>query len=142
MNAEHECKGAIRAITGLDPLARFQVTGYRFLEDTTLDETQRQRYEQDEQLRKDFHVLDTTQVAQAVWGCVANINQDVQVISKEENKLFPALAFEVANLFSPKLWRKYSDLLGEEPLEIKPKMQGNFSVQLDFLFEIICQLEQ
>ena len=85
MNPEHECKGAIRAITDLNPMAKFQVIGYRFLEDSTLDENQRLRYERDEQLRQDFHVLDQDQVAQEVWGTLRNIKQDVQVSGRIES---------------------------------------------------------
>ena len=56
-----------------------QVIGYRFLEDSTLDDRQRKRYESDEGLRRDFHVLDEVQVAEVVWECVAKIKRNVQV---------------------------------------------------------------
>ena len=79
MNPEHESQGALKAGLDLNAQAKIQVIGYRFLEDSTLDAVQRQRYEKDPELRKDFHVLDELQVAQKIWDCIGKIHKNVKV---------------------------------------------------------------
>ena len=80
LNAEHDSAGALRAIAEMRPLAKPQVLGYRYLDDSTLDEAQRRYYEADAEARKVFRVLNDEQVAAEVWESIAKISQNIQVI--------------------------------------------------------------
>ncbi len=53
--------------------------GYRFLDDSTLTESQKAHYESDSESRKIFKVLDDRQVAETVWEAIGRIDNDVQV---------------------------------------------------------------
>ena len=80
LNAEHDSAGALRAIAEMRPLAKPQVLGYRYLDDSTLDEAQRRYYEADADARKVFRVLNDEQVAAEVWESITKISQNIQVI--------------------------------------------------------------
>ena len=100
LNAEHDSAGALRAIAEMHPLAKPQVLGYRYLDDSTLDEAQRRYYEANGDARKVFRVLNDEQVAAEVWGRIAKISENIQVIFPRQDRSVVFESRRICDAFS------------------------------------------
>ena len=100
LNAEHDSAGALRAIAEMHPLAKPQVLGYRYIDDSTLDEAQRRYYEANGDARKVFRVLNDEQVAAEVWGSIAKISENIQVIFPRQDRSVVFESRRVCDAFS------------------------------------------
>ena len=84
----------------MHPLAKPQVLGYRYLDDSTLDEAQRRYYEANGDARKVFRVLNDEQVAAEVWGSIAKISENIQVIFPRQDRSVVFESRRVCDAFS------------------------------------------
>ena len=87
----------------MHPLAKPQVLGYRYLDDSTLDEAQRRYYEANGDARKVFRVLNDEQVAAEVWGSIAKISENIQVIFPRQDRSVVIESRRVCDAFSDHL---------------------------------------
>ena len=87
----------------MHPLAKPQVLGYRYIDDSTLDEAQRRYYEANGDARKVFRVLNDEQVAAEVWGSIAKISENIQVIFPRQDRCVVFESRRVCDAFSDHL---------------------------------------
>ena len=82
-NPEVEGQGAMKTGYSFNNIARLQVIGYRFLDDTSLNANLKERCEKDSGLRRDLNVLTTEEVKNLVRCHISQIPKEIPVISSE-----------------------------------------------------------
>ena len=79
MNPENDGKGALRAALEYDPHSKLQIVGYRFLEDQTITDEQRENL-QDANTRKIFNVKTNEEIRELLGEKVNEIGKPIKVI--------------------------------------------------------------
>ena len=79
-NPEVEGQGAMKTGYSFNNMARLQVIGYRFLDDTSLNANLKERCEKDPDLKRDLNVLTTEEVKKLVGHHISQIPQEIPVI--------------------------------------------------------------
>ena len=79
-NPEVEGQGAMKTGYSFNNMARLQVIGYRFLDDTSLNANLKERCEKDPDLKRDLNVLTTKEVKKLVGHHISQIPQEIPVM--------------------------------------------------------------
>lgn len=80
LNAEHEATGAMKAAYYYNPLSKMQITGYRFLNDCTLNADQRELFANNPAVRHQLNILSDKEVKNLILECISRLTTNIQII--------------------------------------------------------------